>query len=374
MVQPAMSFVPSGTAGSMQVAVLEATGKLVIKHGLIPEPSPDEVRVRIQYVGICGSDLEAFRGLRSPEFMATPTRLGHEVAGVLDAVGARVHGLEVGERVTCRYVWGAFAEYIVCKPFNVLTLPRSVPALEVSLIEVLPGIIHAVELARITPHTSVLIMGQGVSGLVMTQVARLHSPRVLAVTDLKPRNLTLGRAYGATHAYRLPHEHASTMEALRADHPGGFEVVIPCLLDGDGMRDALDAVALGGRIILYGCIGTCRDFDFFKMHRKRCEIHSTEPKRDIDMRRYFDEGRRLVTQGLINTSEMVTHVYPLSRVQEAFELRNDKSPEGEAIHVMIDCSAGAAETIVVCPGGGGKAREEEAATAAAAAGAARTCC
>ena len=327
---------------------------------------------------------------------------------MLDAVGSRVLGLQVGEQVTCRYVWGAFAEYIVCKPFNVLTLPRSVPALEVSLIEVLPGIIHAVELARITPHTSVLIMGQGVSGLVMTQVARLSSPRVLAVTDLKPRNLLLGRAYGATHAYALPHEHARTMDAARADHPDGFEVVIPCLLDGDGMRDAcvrgargagaaarrgaqgtyplsppppahplpfpprsLDAVAIGGRIILYGCIGTCREFDFFKMHRKRCEIQSTEPKRDIDMRRFFDEGRRMVTQGLINTAEMVTHVYPLARVQEAFLLRDAKAGANDAIHVMVDCDAGAGDDVVVCAGGGGKAREAEAAKAAAGG---RTCC
>jgi len=297
--------------------------------------------------------------------MATPTRLGHEVAGVLDMVGARVHGLTVGEQVTCRYVWGAFAEYIVCKPFNVLTLPRAVPALEVSLIEVLPGIIHAVELARITPHTSVLLMGQGVSGLVMTQVARLSSPRALAVTDLKPRNLALGRAYGATHAYQLPSGHARTMDAAAADFPDGFEVVIPCLLDGDGMRDALDACAIGGRIILYGCIGTCSSFDFFKMHRKRAEIHSTEPKRDIDMRRFFDEGRRMVTQGLINTSEMVTHVYPLTKVQEAFALRNDEA--ADAIHVMIDCTADAKEEIVVLPGGGGKAREAEAAAASAAA-------
>lgn len=220
-------------------------------------------------------------------------------------------------------------------------------------------------------------MGQGVSGLVMTQVARLSSPRVLAVTDLKPRNLLLGRAYGATHAYALPHEHARTMDAARTDHPDGFEVVIPCLLDGDGMRDALDAVAIGGRIILYGCIGTCRDFDFFKMHRKRCEIQSTEPKRDIDMRRFFDEGRRMVTQGLINTAEMVTHVYPLARVQEAFALRNDKAGANDAIHVMVDCDKDAADDIVVCAGGGGKEREAEVAKAAAAASppaGGRACC
>jgi hypothetical protein len=107
------------------------------------------------------------------------------------------------------------------------------------------------------------------------------------------------------------------------------------------------------------------------MHRKRCEIQSTEPKRDIDMRRFFDEGRRMVTQGLINTAEMVTHVYPLARVQEAFLLRDAKAGANDAIHVMVDCDAGAGDDVVVCAGGGGKAREAEAAKAAAGG---RTCC
>jgi hypothetical protein len=88
---------------------------------------------------------------------------------------------------------------------------------------------------------------------------------------------------------------------------------------------------------MYGCIGTAREFDFFKMHRKRAVISSTEPRRDIDMRRWFDEGVRMALDGTVNTSEMVTHVYPLERVQEAFDLRNDKSAGGAAIHVLIDC-------------------------------------
>ena len=60
---------------------------------------------------------------------------------------------------------------------------------------------------------------------------KLFSPKVLAVTDLKQRNLDLARRYGATHTYLIPSEHASTMETLGAAHPDGFEVVIPCLLD-----------------------------------------------------------------------------------------------------------------------------------------------
>jgi L-iditol 2-dehydrogenase len=77
-----------------------------LAYAAIPEPESTQVRVKITYVGICGSDLEAYRGSRAPEFMTTPARLGHEVAGVLDKVGDKVVGLRVGDQVTCRYVWG----------------------------------------------------------------------------------------------------------------------------------------------------------------------------------------------------------------------------------------------------------------------------
>lgn len=338
MKQPPLELVPAGTPGAQRVAVLEAPGRLAVAHARVPEAGPHEVRVAITFVGICGSDLEAYRGSRDAEAFATPARLGHEVAGVLDQVGSSVVGLAVGDRVTCRYVWGALAEKIVCLPFNVKRMPPSFPMREISLVEVLPGILHAAELARITAHTSVLVMGQGVSGLVLTQVLRLFSPRVLAVTDLKAENLALAKRYGATHTYVVPTETTPTMSVVGRDFPDGFEVVIPCLLDGDGMMDALRCCAIAGRIIMYGCIGTCHSFDFFMAHRRRVEMYSTEPRRDIDMRRFFDEGVKLVTDGLVNTAEMITHVYPLTKVAEAFALRNDKSPTNKAVHVLIDCA------------------------------------
>jgi threonine dehydrogenase-like Zn-dependent dehydrogenase len=122
------------------------------------------------------------------------------------------------------------------------------------------------------------------------------------------------------------------------DFPTGFDVVIPCLLEGDGMVDAIDCTALGGRIVMYGCIGVCnKPIDFLKVHRKRLDILSTEPKRDIDMRRFFEEGVRIVEGGLVNTAEIITHKIPLSRIGEAFSLRDD--PRGSAIHVLVDCEA-----------------------------------
>ena len=215
---------------------------------------------------------------------------------------------------------------------------------EISLVEVLPGIIHSAELAKITPHSRVLIMGQGVSGLCLTQVFKLYSPAVLAVTDMKGRNLELGRAYGATHTYVHPGDHTPTMDIVGHDHPGGFDIVVPALLEGNGMMDALRCCSIGAKIIMYGCIGTCQEFDFFAMHRRRVEIYSTEPRRDIDMRRFLEEGKNHVLQGLVNTGQMITNIYPLEKVQEAFQVRNDKSVGNTAIHILIDCEAGSTET------------------------------
>ena len=321
---------------TQKVAVLDEPFKMSVQNAKIPVPQDNEIRVKIKWVGICGSDLEAYRGTRAPEFVSIPARLGHEVSGIVDMVGEKVIGVKVGDKVTCRYVWGAFAEYIVCKPFNVKVLPPDFPMLEISPIEVLPGIIHAAELGKIDQTKNVLIMGQGVSGLIMTQVVAQFSPKNLAVTDLSPTKLELGKKYGATHTYLLPDKDAKTMDYAGKDFPDGFDVVIPCLLEGDGVIDAMECASLCARIVMYGCIGVCRKpIDFFKAHRKRLEFYLTEPRRDIDMRRYFQEGIQMVMDGMVNTSEMITNVFPLDKIDEAFALRNN-SPEG-TVHIVIDC-------------------------------------
>lgn len=320
---------------TQKIAILSEPYKLEVVRAAIPEANDDEIRIKLKYVGICGSDLEAFRGTRKPEFLSFPVRLGHEVAGTIDQVGKNVRGLKVGDKVTCRYVWGAYAQYIVCKPFNVQRVDPSFDMKDVSLIEILPGVIHAADLGKIDSGRTVLIMGQGVSGLMLTQIVSLYSPKELVVTDIKQRNLDFAKKYGATKTYLLPSTDTATLDAIKDDYPEGFDVVIPCLLEGEGVNDAIDCTLTGGKIILYGCIGVCRDeLDFFKVHRRRLEIISTEPKRDIDMYRYFKEGISLVMDGLIDTSSYIDKIYPFDQIQEAFDERNDKSKD--SIHILVD--------------------------------------
>ncbi len=331
-----VAFLPDNSANAQRVAVLNRQYDISIHYAEIPEPREGEVRVKVKWTGICGSDLEAYRGTRAPEFLTTPARLGHEVAGIIDKIGPNVNGLKVGARVVCRYIWGGFAQYLTCRPFNVKRIPENVDMEHISLIEILPGVLHAAELSQIDQAKNVLIMGQGVSGLVLTQVIRLHNPRNLVVTDLHESKLAIARKYGASHTYRIPSPETSTMAVLGKDFPDGFDVVIPCLLDGDKMIDAIDCCTMCGRIVMYGCIGVCKEpLDFFKVHRKRLEIYSTEPRTDLDNRRYFQEGVQMVSDGLVNTGEIVTHVFPLARIQDAFKLR-DTGGDG-VIHVLIDC-------------------------------------
>lgn len=337
MSQPDLELVEKGTPGAQRAAVLRDAKDIELAYARVPEPGQGEIRIRVRYVGICGSDLEAYRGIRKPEFLSTPARLGHEVSGVIDKLGPNVRGLREGQRVACRYVWGAFAEYIVCKPFNVYPVPDELEDTDISPIEVLPGVLHAADLAEIDLNTNVLIMGQGVSGLVLTQVMSLYSPRNLVVTDLARHKLDLAKKYGATQTYEVPEADARTMDTVGNDFSEGFDVVIPALLNGDGMIDAVDAAAFGGRIVMYGCIGVCNQpFDWFKVHRKRLSILSTEPRRDIDMRRYFAEGTKMVAHGLVNLSEMITHTYPLDEIARAFRHRD--SQHDDSIHVLIDCA------------------------------------
>ncbi|MCC5806962.1 MAG: alcohol dehydrogenase catalytic domain-containing protein [Opitutales bacterium] len=76
--------VEPGRPEAQRIAVMREFGKLELEHARIPQAGDDEIRVKIKWVGICGSDIETFRGTRKPEFMSMPTRLGHEVAGVID--------------------------------------------------------------------------------------------------------------------------------------------------------------------------------------------------------------------------------------------------------------------------------------------------
>ena len=103
MQMPVFTYVDQDDGNCQRVAVMTAPYHMELRLARIPDIAEDEVLIRMKYVGICGSDLEAYRGIRSPEFVSIPARLGHEVAGVVVKTGSKVQGIAEGDEDSAKY-------------------------------------------------------------------------------------------------------------------------------------------------------------------------------------------------------------------------------------------------------------------------------
>ena len=300
----------------------------------VPEPGPLEVLVRIAYVGICGSDVEAYLGHRNPEFLSKPPRLGHEPSGVIEKVGERVTGLKVGDRVATVGAWGCFSEYIVCRPEGVMKLPPEISLIEGSLVEVTPGIIKAATMTGIGPAHNVMVIGQGLSGLQLTRLISLNGCRNLIAVDLFDEKLEIAREFGASHTINAQTDDiAARVEGIA---PGGVDYAVMATLDGNDVPDAVEWVRFGGKIVLYGSIGPCDGIDFFRVHRKGISIvkEVMDVHGQLHHRRLWREAVQLIADGLLPVELLRTHIFPLEKTPEAMELRS--TPRADVIHVLIE--------------------------------------
>ena len=225
----------------MKAAVLRAVGQpMTIETVELDGPRPDEVRIRVAATGLCHSDYHVMSGdLGAP----LPIVLGHEGAGIIEAVGSNVRGLAKGDRVvTCTSIFcghcgecqdghnhlctakpvrpepsspirqngqvinqfcylSTFAEEMVVHHTAVTKLPEGMPMDVASVLgcAVLTGIGSVTGGAQVTPGSKVVVLGCGGVGLNVVQGARLAGAAQIIAVDLNPAKLELARQFGATH-------------------------------------------------------------------------------------------------------------------------------------------------------------------------------
>lgn len=208
---------------SMRAWEYHGNRRLIRVQRPIPQPGPDEVRVRIAYTGICGTDLhEYYEGPVVTELghhdrtgASAPIIPGHEASGTVDAVGSTVSGVAVGDRVAIEPIWaipehgggynvnavfhgyhahGFLADYGVVKATSVHRLPDTVSLADGALVEPLAVAVHAVQRARVQPDDSVVVFGGGPIGLGLATVLRAQGiDRLTVVEPAKPRSDALRR-------------------------------------------------------------------------------------------------------------------------------------------------------------------------------------
>ena len=310
----------------MRAMRFHGAGDLRLEEIPLPEPRPGEARIRPQAVGICGTDAHIFRG----EFpCAAPVVLGHEIGGVVDAVGAGVQGLREGDLVTvqpntfcgvCRYcrggrehlcqgmraygvhMDGGFAEALVAVAPVIYRLPAGIPARIGCFAEPLACAVHGMDRVALRSGASVLLIGAGAVGLMLARLARLAGAGSITVSEPNAARREAALAFGADRA----------VEPCALE--GEFDYAIDAVGSPATFEQAVARAARGGTILVFGvapphATATVRPYDIFQ---RELTIVGT-------LINPYTHQRAVELLPQMGLEKLDARAFPLARFREAFE-------------------------------------------------------
>ena len=265
----------------MKALVLEEYNKLVYKDFPDPDLADDEVLIKVEAVGICGSDVHGMDG--SSGRRIPPLVMGHEASGVITALGADVKHWSVGDRVTFdstiyklddwytrkgfynlsddRMVlgvspgdWkkhGAFAEFVNVPQHILYKVPDGVTFTQASMVEPVAVAAHAVELTPVSWNDTAVVVGSGMIGLFVIQVLRARGCGKIVAVDLEHEKLKLARELGADVTLN-PNTDDVKKEVLALTENRGADVAFEVVGVPDAVKTAIDSVRKGATVTLVG--------------------------------------------------------------------------------------------------------------------------
>jgi len=265
----------------MKALVLEEYNKLVYRDFPDPVLAEDEVMVQVKAVGICGSDVHGMDG--SSGRRVPPLVMGHEAAGIITEVGAKVVAWKAGDRVTFdstiyklddwytrkgmynlsddRMVlgvspgdWkrhGAFAEMVNIPQHILYKIPDGVSFTQASMVEPVAVAAHAVELTPISWNDTAVVVGSGMIGLFVIQVLRARGCGKIIAVDLEDERLQLAKRLGADHVLN-PGKHEVKKEVLSLTENRGADVAFEVVGISDTLQTAISCVRKGATVTLVG--------------------------------------------------------------------------------------------------------------------------
>lgn len=321
-------------------AVLTEPRRFVIETGAAPEPGPGEVRVRVCEVGICGSDLKMYTGEHPVH--RPPLLLGHELTGIVDAVGDGVvlgpgtavaaypaigcgecHSCRRGEEQLCprmRLIGGhdpgGLAEFVLMPEANAVPLRDGLPAELAVLTEPMAVAVHGVERGAVGTEDRCLVVGAGPIGIFAAMVLVAAKPARLVVVDRDPARLEVAAELGFEAAADSLEDPADLLGALGEEE--GFEAVFDCAGGGDTADRCLRCVVPGGRLVLIGVPPLQITLDSVVLQRGERDLLGAM----MYSRREFGTAMDLLAELEVPVralrAGLLRETFPLDRVGEAF--------------------------------------------------------
>lgn len=310
-------------------------------------PGPEQALIRVMATGICGSDLHSYKDARIGDVVIQePLILGHEFAGVVEAVGpdaldGNFQPLAVGTRVAvdpAQPCWrcemceqgqpnlchrlhfcgsypdaGSLSQWLHMPARACFPIPNSIDDAGAALLEPLGIGIHAIDLARIRVANSVAILGAGCIGLSILQLAKLSGADPIFVSDKFPWRLELAQEYGAIP---INIEAVDPVKTVWDATGHGVDVAIEAAWADHSVQQAAEMLRFGGRMVI---VGISEDDEIMLKHstvrRKGLTIRLCRR-----MKHTYPRAIRLAQSGAIDLRGMISHRFPLTQTPEAFDL------------------------------------------------------
>jgi D-arabinitol dehydrogenase (NADP+) len=332
----------------MKAVVYDAPRSFAIKEIPDPQPGPDEVRIKVIQVGVCGTDLHIHNGDFNAAFPLIP---GHELVGIVEAVGSGVTRVKVGEQVSvnpnvncglCDYCLagtpilctalqglgsnfpGFFAEYVVTNERLVFST-EGLPIDTAVFTEPAACATHGLERLNVWPGSSALVFGAGPTGLLLAQLIKSGGAASVTVAAPTRFKLDLASAFGIDHTIQISRSDAAANQKLAMEASGGrgYDIVVEATGSTDVGEICVGLTRNGGTMLVYGVTRGDETISFHPFELFRREISIIGSFAEITS---FASAIAALRSGRIHTDGMITHRFALEDYGAALEaLRSDKT-------------------------------------------------
>ena len=314
----------------------------------------DNVLIRMTAAGICGSDVGIYHGTNAAA--TYPRIIGHEMVGVVDQVGPNVQNLKVGDRVIvnqvtscgecypCRkgrgnvcdhlavrgvHIDGGYREFIAVPEADCYILPDELSDVDAVMIEPTTIAIQSCTRAQLDQDDMLLLYGAGALGSSILRIARQLCSHII-VADIMDDKLAEAKAAGAKYTINTQKEDFLE-KVLEYTHGRGATVSIDAACVKDSLLNLLKATGNAGRVITMGFSTSPTEVNQFLITSKELDVRGSRLQNKM-----FGKAIEMIRAGALDLSGSVSHTFPLTKAQEAFDFLDTRDPSIRKIVLTFD--------------------------------------
>jgi len=338
----------------MLQSIMTGPGKIEFRQIDKPEIGANEVLMETKRIGVCGSDIHVFHGLHP--YTSYPVVQGHEVSGVVAAVGQNVGDFTQGDKITftpqvtcgecypCRngmyhicenlkvmgfQTDGSGQEYFPLPAWNAIKLSDDFSLDHAALIEPIAVAVHALQRSGEVQGKKVLVLGAGTIGNLTAQTAKALGAESVMITDISEYKLAKAKACGIDFIINTAEDDLS--QAIAAYFgPTKADIILECVGVQQTVDQAIGYARKGTTIVIVGVFGEKPTVDLGLVQDRELSLVGTLMYKKED----FEKAVELIATGKMCLDDLVTHRFPFEQYLDAYHTIEESN--GEYMKVMID--------------------------------------